>query len=120
MNTTQTEQQIITEANNVPKLKDLLSQKAALELQISEVRKTELGEAIALVKGIIDEYGLTSEDVFQFSKPKSKGGTSSSGTKVAPKYRDPSTGAVWTGRGKAPKWIEGKERSDFLIDQPVA
>jgi len=34
---------------------------------------------------------------------------------VAPKYRDPATGKTWTGRGKAPKWIDGKDRSKFLI-----
>ncbi|RTZ40923.1 H-NS histone family protein [Candidimonas sp. SYP-B2681] len=39
---------------------------------------------------------------------------------VAPKYRDPSSGATWTGRGKAPRWIaaaesEGRDRNDFLI-----
>jgi len=39
---------------------------------------------------------------------------------VAPKYRDPSTGATWTGRGKQPKWLAaaikgGKELEDFKI-----
>jgi DNA-binding protein H-NS len=34
---------------------------------------------------------------------------------VAAKYRDPLTGASWSGRGRAPKWIEGKSRADFLV-----
>jgi DNA-binding protein H-NS len=39
---------------------------------------------------------------------------------VAPKYRDPSTGATWTGRGKQPKWLAaalkgGKKLEDFKI-----
>ena len=37
------------------------------------------------------------------------------GGKVAPKYRDPATGQTWTGRGKAPKWIDGKDRSNSLF-----
>jgi DNA-binding protein H-NS len=44
-----------------------------------------------------------------------KSAAKSSGGKVAAKYRDPATGQTWTGRGKAPKWIDGKDRSAFLI-----
>jgi DNA-binding protein H-NS len=31
-------------------------------------------------------------------------------------YRDPDTGREWSGRGHPPAWIEGKDRSLFLID----
>lgn len=39
---------------------------------------------------------------------------------VPPKYIDPDSGATWSGRGKAPRWISdaeaaGKSRDDFLI-----
>ncbi|WP_321931889.1 H-NS family nucleoid-associated regulatory protein [Paraburkholderia guartelaensis] len=35
-----------------------------------------------------------------------------------PKYRDPKTGATWSGRGTAPAWLAGvKDRSKFLIDK---
>ena len=34
---------------------------------------------------------------------------------VAPKYRDPETGSTWSGRGKPPKWIAGKDRTEFAI-----
>jgi DNA-binding protein H-NS len=35
----------------------------------------------------------------------------------APKFRDPESGATWTGRGKPPNWIKGKERAGFLIPE---
>lgn len=36
---------------------------------------------------------------------------------VPPKYRDPKTGATWSGRGLAPKWIAAaKNRNRFLIE----
>ena len=40
--------------------------------------------------------------------------------KPAPKYRDPITGATWTGRGMHPRWMRaaiqaGKSPDDFLI-----
>ena len=41
--------------------------------------------------------------------------TLGAGNKVAPKYRDPSTGKTWTGRGKAPLWLAGKDKASFLI-----
>jgi DNA-binding protein H-NS len=34
---------------------------------------------------------------------------------VPAKYRDPATGATWTGRGKEPAWIRGLDKKAFLI-----
>ena len=31
------------------------------------------------------------------------------------KYRDPETGLTWSGRGKEPLWLRGKERAKFQI-----
>ncbi|MBF3536347.1 H-NS histone family protein [Burkholderia pseudomallei] len=35
------------------------------------------------------------------------------------KYRDPASGAVWSGRGRAPRWIAGQDRENFLIHTPT-
>jgi DNA-binding protein H-NS len=45
------------------------------------------------------------------------------GAKVAPKYRDPKTGATWAGRGAKPRWMqayikEGRSPADFAIAAP--
>ena len=95
-------------------LKELLQQREALEKAIAEARQTEISAAVTKVREIVAEYGLTAQDVF----PGRAGKTASpkaSGSKVAAKYRDPATGQTWTGRGKAPKWIEGQDRTQFLI-----
>ena len=89
----------------------LIAQKEALEAQIEAARKAENAEAIAQVKAIVAAHGLTSQDIFGGAKRGAKAGSS----KVAPKYKDPVTGSTWTGRGKAPKWIEGKDRTQFAI-----
>ncbi|NCV85001.1 MAG: H-NS histone family protein [Oxalobacteraceae bacterium] len=34
---------------------------------------------------------------------------------VAPKYRNDGTGETWSGRGKPPKWMAGRDKSQFLI-----
>jgi DNA-binding protein H-NS len=93
-------------------LAELIKQKEALEAQIANTRQSELSDAISKVKALIAEHGLTQKDVFVSSKGTKK---SSGRSKVAAKYRDPSSGQTWSGRGKAPKWIEGQDRSKFAI-----
>ncbi|MBP8187281.1 MAG: H-NS histone family protein [Comamonas sp.] len=92
--------------------KDLLKQREALEKQIQEARKRELAEAVSKVRGLIEEYGLSAADVFPAARTAR---SSSAGSKVAPKYKNPQTGETWTGRGKAPKWIQDQDRSKFEI-----
>lgn len=97
--------------------KELLAQRAELEKQIEAARKEALSSAITQVRAIIAEYELTEEDVF--SKKTARTATTGHKT-VAPKYRDPITGATWTGRGKPPLWIAGKDRLNFLIEDQAA
>lgn len=91
--------------------KDLLAQREALNKQIEEARKTEIASAIAKARELVAEYRLTVNDIF--SKANSKAGKKTGA--VAPKYRDPQTGATWSGRGKPPLWIAHKDRSLFVI-----
>lgn len=95
-------------------LAELIKQREALEAQIAQARQTELAEAIGKVRALVAEFGLTAQDIFGGAKrgPKAAGGSKNP---VAPKYRDPTTGQTWTGRGKAPKWIDGKDRAQFVI-----
>lgn len=89
--------------------KELLAQRDELERQIQAVRQRESADAIAKVRALIEEYGLTSKDIFAPAR------TSTGSGKVAAKYRNPQTNETWTGRGKAPKWIQDQDREKFLI-----
>lgn len=91
--------------------KELLKQRDQLEQQISEARRRELADAITQARTLVAEYGLKAEDIF----PAGRARSASAGTKVAPKYRNPATGQTWTGRGKAPKWIQNENREQFAI-----
>lgn len=91
--------------------KELLAQRAELDRQIEEVRRAERGTAIASARQLIEEFELTSEDIFGTAKKKMRG---PSGV-VAPKFKNPATGETWTGRGKPPTWIRDKNRDEFLI-----
>ncbi|WP_126312986.1 H-NS family nucleoid-associated regulatory protein [Delftia acidovorans] len=87
---------------------NLLAQKAALEAQIATAQAEAKAKAVTEARALIQEHGLTAADVFpaQGKKAASVG---------APKYRDPASGATWTGRGKPPNWINGKDRTPFQI-----
>ena len=91
--------------------KDLLKQRELLEQQINEARHREISDALAKIQSIIVEFSLTQQDVFPVGRSRS----AAKGSKVAAKYRDPATGATWTGRGKAPRWIQDKDRAQFEI-----
>nr|WP_233168469.1 H-NS histone family protein [Xylophilus sp. ASV27] len=81
-----------------------------MELQIAQARKTGLADAVKRTQDLIAEYSLTQSDVFGRGTVRSNKGTS-----VPPKYRDPSTGQTWTGRGKPPRWIQGQDRARFVL-----
>jgi DNA-binding protein H-NS len=91
---------------------ELLKQRDMLAQQIEDARKRETTDALAKVRAIIAEYQLTAQEVFPIGRKARNGGSAG---KVPPKFRDPETGQTWTGRGKAPRWIDGKERDQFLI-----
>jgi len=94
--------------------KELIQQREALEHAIEQARQREISQAVQKVREIIAEFNLTAHDVFPSGRT-SKAAGSKSVNKVAPKYRDPGTGQTWTGRGKAPKWIDGQDRAKFVI-----
>jgi DNA-binding protein H-NS len=98
-------------------LSELLAQKAALEKQILETQREERSAAVAKVRAVMAEYGLTLADIS--TRAASAPGRKSSG-KVAAKYRDPATGDSWSGRGLQPKWLKaavasGRSVADFAV-----
>ncbi|WP_280190632.1 H-NS histone family protein [Delftia sp. PS-11] len=93
-------------------LRELVAAKAALEAEIAKARKNESAAALARVQQLVSEFGFTTEQLFPLLPHKAK-------TNGVAKYRDPASGATWTGRGKPPAWIVGKNRDELLIDEPV-
>ena len=98
-------------------IQELLAQKAALDKKIAEAQRSARADAIAKVKALMAEYGLTAADL----AGKAAAAPKADGTKkVAAKYRDPSSGQTWTGRGLKPKWLPaaltgGKKLEDFAL-----
>nr|MBV6628611.1 H-NS histone family protein [Oceanococcus sp. HetDA_MAG_MS8] len=69
---------------------------------IAARRAEERQRVIDQIRGILAENNMSWDDL-----PRARGGSSTRGSKVAPKYRDPNNPATtWSGRGRKPKWVE--------------
>jgi DNA-binding protein H-NS len=100
---------------------EMIAKIEELKKQAEKTRKEEFSSIVKAMKKEIADYGITAEDLGlstrgttkrgrkgaaatkkSGSKPRAK--RASTGSKVAPKYRD-DAGNTWTGRGKQPKWV---------------
>lgn len=102
----------------MPTLQELLEQKAAIERQIIETQREERASAIAQIKSLMSQHGLTVADLSTRGPATTRRGESAG--KVPPKYRDPATGNTWSGRGLQPNWLKsalasGKSLADFAV-----
>jgi DNA-binding protein H-NS len=98
-------------------VKELLAKRAEIDKKIMEARREEHAAAIAKVREIMAEHGLTAADIAGKTAVARKKAPAS---KVAPKYRNADTGDTWTGRGLQPKWLraaleKGARLDDFRI-----
>lgn len=111
-------------------LQSLLAQKAdleraqrAIDAQLNGLRQVERNAAIAKIKALMGEHGLTVHDLAGGAQAKRERSHPSAGTRIAPKYRDPLSGATWTGRGQQPRWMrdainnDGKTLESFKINK---
>ena len=98
-------------------LKELLEQKAQIEKQIDEAARNERAEAVAKVKALMADYGLSIADLGSRGPTKA---TRGAGGKVPAKYRNKATGETWSGRGLRPNWLKaalagGRKLEDFAV-----
>lgn len=83
---------------------------AELQQLAEEARKNELAGAKAQIAGIMKQYGLNIDDL-RDTKTK----TAKARSPVPVKYRDDATGETWSGRGRPPRWLDGKDKDQYLI-----
>ncbi|WP_332391770.1 H-NS histone family protein [Burkholderia ubonensis] len=93
--------------------RDLKAKIRALQVQAELARKNEVQRVIEEIQKVIAEFDLKPGDLFADIRRKTR-----RVRRRAPalaKYRDPASGAVWSGRGRTPRWIAGQDREKFLI-----
>ena len=101
-----------------PTLSQLIEQRNELERQIAETQHAERADAVAQVRSLMSQYGLTLADIG--GKPPTANKRQGPTGKVAAKYRDAATGQTWSGRGLKPNWLKaelasGRSMSDFAV-----
>ncbi len=101
-------------------LQDLIAQRAELEKKIADVQREERADAVAKVKAMMAEFGLTSADITGRVTTVRVAGLGKPTGKVAAKYRNAATQETWSGRGLQPKWLKaalagGAKLEEFTI-----
>ena len=79
---------------------DIQAQIRDLTVAAEEARKAELSQALDSIRELIQQYGLTQDDLlglFKKRRGRIAGAKAAPATKGVAKYRDPETGRTWTG-----------------------
>lgn len=90
---------------------ELMTQIEGLKRQAEDARKQEIAGAIAEIKRIMAQYGIEPGDLFP-----ARGGKAKRATVGVIKYRDPVSGAGWSGRGRRPGWVADLEAQGKTIE----
>jgi DNA-binding protein H-NS len=80
-----------------------------------DAKRRETAQALARFKADVELLGITESEIrlaLGYDKVKQK---------PAVKYYDPFSGQKWSGFGRVPKWLAGKNLADYLVERaPVA
>lgn len=100
---------------------ELLKQIESLTKQAEDLRLKEISTAISDIKQLMQKHGITLADLGDAGPARgAKKKSRATGAKVAAKFRNPSTGETWSGRGRTPKWLadaeaKGGKRESFAV-----
>lgn len=106
----------------------IVKQIEVLKQDAEKARRKEIEGVVGRIRGAIDVYGLTAEDlgfttkakgVAKAAKPAKKRGGKAAKAAPVVKFRN-DAGGTWGGRGKRPQWLRdaltaGKTLADFAV-----
>lgn len=101
-------------ANGQKTVEELAAERERIDAEIRAQQQAQKTAVIDQIKAVMLTYHISLEELVDAMgglKIKRKG------VKAKQKYRDPISGKTWSGRGKEPVWIRGKNREDFLIPE---
>ncbi len=90
---------------------EYVEQISKLQVLAEAARKEEINGAIQKIKELMQLHGVSVSDIAYGGRAKSTKAKST----VAPQFKNPETGETWTGRGRAPLWLEGKDKEAYRI-----
>jgi DNA-binding protein H-NS len=100
---------------------ELQEQIKALQEKATLLMMEGRNKALADIRALVKVYEIRADELgYQVPAPAPKRDRKSERkrdrtVKGEPKYRDPVSGATWTGSGRTPNWIVGQNLEDFLI-----
>jgi len=103
-----------TDGDDGKSVEELTAERERLDNEIKSKTDAQKTSVINQIKTVVETYAITTEELVE-----ALGGLKSrrKGVKAKQKYADPASGATWSGRGKEPAWIKGKDRKKFLIPE---
>lgn len=97
-----------TTGMNMATYKEIQAKIRELQKQADAQRESELSDAVRRIKDMMQEYGITVADL----QPSKKGAAKKSGVV---QFRNAETGDTWSGRGRMPNWLAGKDKEQFRV-----
>lgn len=105
-----------------------LNEKEKIEKEIEKLKEVartlqeqHRGPALESIIKAMLEYDISADDIAVAYRSATRTSRQTGAKKtVPPKYRDPSSGQTWSGRGRTPRWLtaaeaRGQHRDTFLI-----
>ena len=97
---------------NTLNLDELKSLKRDVDKAITSFRDRRRKEALAVVEAAAREHGMSLVELTGTRQTR----RSTTGAVSEPKYRNPEDPSqTWSGRGRRPAWLAGRELEDFAI-----
>lgn len=91
--------------------REYLREKAEIEENLKLKRLKILNSIISEIKECVEIFDIKPHDVFPDIFVGKK--------KRRAKYIDPVSRKTWSGVGKEPLWMRGRDRSEFLLEVPI-
>jgi len=106
----------------VATLEQIQARLKRLQAQAEAIVAKQSSVVLEKIRGLMEKHGLTTADIDTHHGSKKRGPKAGAKAvvktaKSVAKYRDPKSGATWSGHGRAPGWIANvRDRSKFLFD----
>lgn len=90
---------------------EYIEQIAKLQKLADTARTNEIDGAIQKIKDLMELHGVSVADLSSVPRAKSAKAKSS----VPAQFKNPESGETWTGRGRSPRWLDGKDKEQYRI-----
>lgn len=102
-------------------LTELEAQLVELQTKVETERARVKSETLAAIEAMLANGTISADDLkalLPHAAPRARPPRNRANPPKPPMYKDPVSGATWTGQGASPNWLKGKNRDDFLIVSP--